>query len=350
MNRHPQNRRMGSISQQSQPYQEPVGRLGKSISSASSLDNCIPFFLSFVGTFLTFRPSTKPFFNMRFISPTFMVSLHLLCYQAIAQSTCMFALLGCPGGFASDSKSIPSTIHLLLITTDCVEQYCKYDCAPKCCALSTLSNIRSCLGDSSSTPTPTDPNYSACGTAIRIISACQTIIPTFSAASTAELEQCMCYENDGTFFPSEFDNGISACDAYFATASPSLVPVVSSYLGFCTVNQGAVETGSMSPAASSTAAPSIASSKLVLSTSKAQATVTGSTTSVLGAASIQGSTVSPTSSMSKNSSSRLAMPVVAVSHQFVIFFILVLRHRLLNLVKILIGFFLPTAILLLFLF
>jgi hypothetical protein len=126
----------------------------------------------------------------------------------------------------------------------------------------------------------------------------------------------MCYENDGTFFPSEFDNGISACDAYFATASPSLVPVVSSYLGFCTVNQGAVETGSMSPAASSTAAPSIASSKLVLSTSKAQATVTGSTTTAT-----QGNAISPTSSISsntsKNSSSRLTMPVAAVSHQFV---------------------------------
>jgi hypothetical protein len=291
---------------------------------------------------------------MRFISPTFVVSLHLLYYQAIAQSTCMFALLGCPGGFASDSGSIPSPIQLLLIATDCVEQYCKYDCAPKCCALSALSDIRSCLGDSSSTPTPTDPNYSACGTAIRIISACQTIIPTFSGASTAELEQCMCYENDGTFFPSEFDDGISACDAVFATASPSLVPVVPSYLGFCTVNQGAVETGSMSPAASSTAAPSIASSKLVLSTSKAQATVTGSTTSVLGAASTQGSAVSPTSSIasntSKNSSSRLAMPVAAVSHQLVIFLILILRCRLLSLVQILIGFFLPTAILLLSLF
>jgi hypothetical protein len=229
----------------------------------------------------------------------------------------MFALLGCPGGFAPDSKPnfsppLSSTAMPFTSIIDCVEQYCKYDCAPKCCALTTLSEVRSCLGGT--TPTPTDPNYAACGTAIRIISACQTIIPTFSAASTAELERCMCYQDDGTFYPQEFDDGISACDSYFATAQPTLVPVVESYLGFCTSNK--LVASSTPVTASSTSSPSVVASNSVPNTSNGQ--VTGSKTSPLGtatAASTQATTVSSASASTPNSSFRLSADPSEVRRQ-----------------------------------
>jgi hypothetical protein len=141
---------------------------------------------------------------------------------------------------------------------DCVQEYCKYDCSPSCCGLSNLNDIRSCLGGGTpnSAATPTDQNYVACGTAIRIISACSSLIPTFSAAPLSQSVTCLCYDSDGTFDPTPFDNGIAGCDNYFATANPTLLSVASEFQGFCTANNAA---------ASPTASPSSNQAVLMLS-------------------------------------------------------------------------------------
>jgi hypothetical protein len=52
--------------------------------------------------------------TMRLFALTLLISFRLFCSQAMAQSTCMFALLGCPGGFASDSKIASPCPHVLI--------------------------------------------------------------------------------------------------------------------------------------------------------------------------------------------------------------------------------------------
>jgi hypothetical protein len=168
---------------------------------------------------------------------------------------------------------------------ECVKTYCQYDCDPKCCSLSTFAEQQSCLEGGTNTPTTTDQNYVACGTVQAIISACQSAIPSFSSAPISELESCFCYKKGDIFDPDPFDNGIVGCVNYFSTANPTLVPVATSYLGFCTIYQGALSSALASQAAStappsaaaSTAAQSAAASTSLHRSSPPESTISSST-------------------------------------------------------------------------
>jgi hypothetical protein len=207
-----------------------------------------------------------------------------------------------------------------------------------------MDRIQSCLGGSSSTntnPTPTDPNYATCGTAISILNACESLIPT--SATLSEQAHCLCYDSNGTFDPDPSDDSIVACESYYETANPTLLPTVSSLLGICTnMAASAASTGVLSAASSSdslgaaastgflsaaqsTPVTSAAVSSIVVgagpspsgqSSKEEQTTPTSAQISLQASRSTPSRVASPASTLSstKNSSRRLSISIVEVRH------------------------------------
>ena len=125
--------------------------------------------------------------------------------QAVAMqnSTCQFILSSCPGGFQSASKSLHCYLHVPAANNDTrlcerlLQRWCPRSCSPNCCA---QANPQSCLLGSNSGETRTDPNAAGCSTVEAVVSACESIYPTFAAMSDQDIAKCVCYDDQGAKF------------------------------------------------------------------------------------------------------------------------------------------------------
>ena len=80
-----------------------------------------------------------------------------------------------------------------------------------------------------------DLNGLACETAAAIFSTCESAVPSFTALAVTAQAQCVCYDSNGIYDPTVFDEAANSCYSYLLTASPTDAPDYSSQvIGLCT--------------------------------------------------------------------------------------------------------------------
>ncbi|KAK3389285.1 hypothetical protein B0H63DRAFT_463333 [Podospora didyma] len=178
----------------------------------------------------------------------------------------------------------------MCVLLDCIQAYCfgpQGACAPRCCALSTIPQIRSCLnpgtgsgnggggGGGGVTAAP-PPSNTDCSSMMGLLSSCEKATPSFTQLSPAAQATCLCLDDTGHYDPASddtFDDVASACYDWARTSNTAWAATVSNggALGFCTTYAAALAASVTSSAAglgvSSTASSSRAPGSVSITSS-----------------------------------------------------------------------------------
>ena len=186
---------------------------------------------------------------------------------------CSYVLNNCPGGFPA--------------ATFCVSNWCQSSCAdPKNCCAS--SNPQSCFQSSSDNATGSgseaqDPECISIGDYINY---CESATPGFSTLPNTAQASCFCFNENGSYNGTAWDDAATTCYAAMATQTTYSTSVLSAYsadvVGACTkfVDAGVLSSaGVSSGGAAATAAPAPAGSRSSSSSSSASSGSKAGTTS-----------------------------------------------------------------------
>lgn len=199
---------------------------------------------------------------------------------------CNEVLTSCPGGFPAAAS--------------CVTNYCQLGCGdtnnccsssnPSSCFQSSFGTTNSSSSGSGSGSEAQDPGLAECTSVGDYISYCQTATPGFSTLPNTAQASCFCFNENGSYNGTAFDDAATSCYAAMATQTTYSTSELSAYsaivVGACTKF---VDAGVLSSAgAAATAAPGASSSSSSSTATMASSASSGS----------QAGTTSPTTTAS----------------------------------------------------
>ena len=211
-----------------------------------------------------------------------------------AQNLCNYILTSCPGGFPA--------------ATDCVTNWCQTGCADpsNCCSQSDPS---SCFQSSSGTPSSSgsgsgsdsgsgdqDRGSAECTSVADFVNYCESATPGFTTLPNTAQASCFCFNENGSYNGTAWDNAASTCYAAMASQTSISSSELSAYsaqvVGACTKF---VNAGVLSSAGVNTGEAVVTAALTGVASSSSSSTATPPSSALSGA---KAGTTSPTATAS----------------------------------------------------